>query len=46
MMSKLYAVLFRAMKPELKESSRFNGRLLDQRRDDAFLAMHQAGLFR
>ena len=46
MMNKLYTVLFRARQPELKESTRFNGQLLDQKRDDAFLAMHQAGLFR
>jgi hypothetical protein len=46
MMNKLYTVLFRARKPELKESTRFNGPLLDQKRDDAFLAMRQAGLFR
>ncbi len=46
MMNKLYTVLFRTMKPERKESTRFNGQLLDQKRDDVFLAMHQAGLFR
>lgn len=46
MMTKLYAVLFRAKRPELKDSTRFNGQLLDQQRDAAFLAMHQAGLFR
>lgn len=46
MMKKLYMVLFRTRKPELKESARFNGHLLDQKRDDVFLAMHQAGLFR
>jgi hypothetical protein len=46
MMNKLYRALFRARTPELKRSARFNGQLLDQRRDDAFLAMHQAGLFR
>jgi hypothetical protein len=46
MMNKLYRALFRARMPELKEPARFNGQLLDQMRDDAFLAMHQAGLFR
>ena len=46
MMNKLYTVLFRTRKPERKESTRFNGQLLDQKRDDVFLAMHQAGLFR
>ncbi|SDL53043.1 hypothetical protein SAMN04487916_11063 [Arthrobacter sp. ov407] len=44
MMNKLYTVLFR--KPSRRESTRFNGQLLDQRRDDAFLVMRQAGLFR
>jgi hypothetical protein len=46
MMNKLYTVLFRTRNPELKESTRFNGQLLDQKRDDVFLAIHQAGLFR
>ncbi|MEY9774573.1 hypothetical protein [Arthrobacter sp. MW3 TE3886] len=44
MMSKLYSVLFRML--ARRESTRFNGQLLDQRRDDAFLVMHQAGLIR
>ena len=45
MMNKLYTVLFR-QKLARRESTRFNGQLLDQKRDDAFLAMHQAGLIR
>ena len=44
MMNKLYAVLFRKL--ARREPTRFNGQLLDQRRDDTFLAMHQAGLIR
>ena len=44
MMNKLYTVLFRRLAH--REPSRFNGQLLDQRRDDTFLAMHQAGLIR
>ncbi|MDF9749863.1 hypothetical protein [Arthrobacter sp. ES3-54] len=44
MMNKLYTVLFRKL--AYRESTRFNGQLLDQRRDDTFLAMHQAGLIR
>jgi hypothetical protein len=44
MMSKLYSVLFRML--ARRESTHFNGQLLDQRRDDAFLVMHQAGLIR
>ena len=44
MMNKLYTVLYRKL--ARRESTRFNGQLLDQKRDDAFLAMHQAGLIR
>jgi hypothetical protein len=44
MMNKFYAVLFRKL--ARRESTRFNGQLLDQRRDETFLAMHQAGLIR
>ncbi|MFF2242665.1 hypothetical protein ACFVTM_00580 [Arthrobacter sp. NPDC058130] len=44
MLNKLYTVLFR--KSARRESTRFNGRLLDEKRDDTFLAMHQAGLIR
>ena len=44
MMNKLYTVLFRKL--ARRESTRFNGQLLDQRRDDAFLVRHQAGLIR
>ena len=45
-MNKLYKVLLLTRKPVRKESTRFNGQLLDQKRDDIFLAVHQAGLFR
>ncbi|MFE4226430.1 hypothetical protein ACFRJ8_00905 [Arthrobacter sp. NPDC056886] len=44
MMNKLYAILFRKLAH--REPTRFNGQLLDQKRDDTFLAMHQAGLIR
>jgi hypothetical protein len=44
MMYKLYKVLFRTQ--ARMQSTRFNGRLLDQKRDDVFLAVYQAGLFR
>jgi len=44
MMNKLYTVLYRKL--ARRESTRFNGQLLDQKRDDAFLVMHQAGLIR
>ena len=44
MMIKLYKILFR--RQEQMQPSRFNGQLLDQKRDDVFLAIYQAGLFR
>jgi hypothetical protein len=44
MLNKLYTVLFRKL--ARRESTRFNGQLLDQKRDDTFLAIHQAGLIR
>ncbi|MEV5052505.1 MULTISPECIES: hypothetical protein [unclassified Arthrobacter] len=44
MMNKLYTVLFRKLAH--RESTRFNGQLLDQRRNETFLAMYQAGLIR
>jgi hypothetical protein len=44
MMNKLYTVLFRKLAH--RKPTRFNGQLLDQRRDDTFLAMHQAGPIR
>ncbi|WP_223982523.1 hypothetical protein [Arthrobacter sp. NicSoilB8] len=46
MMNKLYTVLFRSRNQEREESTRFNGQLLDQKRDEVFLALYQAGLFR
>ncbi len=44
MMIKLYKILFQSQ--ERMQSTRFNGQLLDQKRDDVFLAIYQAGLFR
>lgn len=44
MLNKLYTALFRKL--ARRESTRFNGQLLDQKRDDTFLAIHQAGLIR
>jgi hypothetical protein len=46
MMKKLYKALFLTRKPARSEAPRFNGQLLDQKRDDVFLALHQAGLGR
>ena len=44
MLNKLYTVLFR--KAARRQSTRFNGQLLDQKRDETLLAIHQAGLIR
>lgn len=46
MMKKLYRALFLTRKPARSEAPRFNGQLLDQKRDDVFLALYQAGLGR
>lgn len=46
MMKKLYRALFLTRKPARSEAPRFNGQLLDQKRDDVFLALYQAGLSR
>ena len=46
MMNKLYRVLLRSRKPARTESTRFNGQLLDRKRDDVFIALQQAGLGR
>jgi hypothetical protein len=44
MLNKLYTVLFRKL--ARREATRFNGQLLDQKRDDTLLAVHRAGLLR
>ena len=46
MMKKLHDVLTFSRKPARREATRFNGALLDQKREDAFAAMHQIGLLR
>ena len=46
MMKELYKVLLRTRKPARKDATRFNGQLLDQKREDVFLAVHRAGLIR
>lgn len=46
MMKKIHDILVFSRKPARKEATRFNGALLDQKREDAFAAMHQIGLFR
>ena len=46
MMNKLYRALLRSRKPARTESTRFNGQLLDRKRDDVFIALQQAGLGR
>jgi hypothetical protein len=46
MIKKIKRALFRLRVPVRAERRQFNGRLLDQRRDDVFVLMHQqrAGL--
>ncbi|WP_427135047.1 hypothetical protein [Pseudarthrobacter sp. S9] len=44
--SLIFAGLTFTRKPARKEESRFNGQLLDQKRDEVFVAMRQIGLIR
>ncbi|MDQ0754741.1 hypothetical protein QFZ61_000728 [Arthrobacter sp. B3I4] len=46
MMRKLHNVLIFDARPVLKDRTQFNAQLLEQRREDIFLAMHQMGLLR
>jgi hypothetical protein len=46
MIRKLQGVLLFHRKPAPRQTTRFNGQLLDQKREDFFLAMHQIGLIR
>lgn len=46
MIRKLKDVLLFSRKPAPRQTTRFNGQLLDQKREDVFLAMHQIGLIR
>lgn len=38
--------VLRRLRPPARRPPRFNGQLLDQRREDAFLLMHRNGLIR
>ncbi len=46
MIRKLHNVLIFNPRPVRRDKTQFNARLLEQRREDAFLAMHQLGLLR
>jgi hypothetical protein len=46
MIRKLQGVLIFNSHPVRKDKTRFNAQLLEQRREDIFLAMHQMGLLR
>lgn len=46
MIRKLHNVLIFDSRPVLKDRTQFNAQLLEQRREDIFLAMHQMGLLR
>ncbi len=46
MIRKLQDVLVFHARPVRKDKTRFNAQLLEQRREDVFLAMHQMGLLR
>ena len=46
MMQKLQAVLSRKRKQGPRRTTRFNGPLLDQRREEVFIALYRVGLLR
>lgn len=46
MVRKLHDVLIFNGRPVRKDRTQFNAQLLEQRREDIFLAMHQMGLLR
>ena len=46
MIRKLQDVLVFNSRPVRKDATTFNAQLLEQRREDIFLAMHQMGLLR
>lgn len=46
MMQKLKAVLSGKRKQRRRRTTRFNGRLLDQKREEVFIAVYRAGLLR
>ncbi len=46
MRQKLQALLFSSRKPAPRQTTPFNGALLDQKREDVFVAMHRMGNLR
>ncbi|MEC5180367.1 hypothetical protein [Arthrobacter sp. CG_A4] len=46
MMQKLRAVLRFGRRPAPRHTTLFNGQLLDQKREDVYVALHQFGLLR
>lgn len=46
MKQKLQRILRRGLKPAPRHTSLFNGQLLDQKREDVYVVMHQMGLIR
>jgi hypothetical protein len=46
MKQKLQRILRRALKPAPRHTTLFNGQLLDQKREDVYVVMHQMGLIR
>ena len=46
MKQKLQSLLRLSLKPAPRHTTLFNGQLLDQKRDDVYVVMHQMGLIR
>ncbi|WP_186467049.1 hypothetical protein [Arthrobacter sp. UKPF54-2] len=46
MLRKLHDVLVFSPSPARRENTQFNAQLLEQRREDAFLAMYRLGMLR
>ncbi|MET1064730.1 MAG: hypothetical protein ABWX85_07140 [Arthrobacter sp.] len=46
MKRKLRSLLRLSLKPAPRHTTLFNGQLLDQKREDAYVVMHQMGLIR
>jgi hypothetical protein len=46
MKQKLQRILRQALKPAPRHTTLFNGQLLDQKREDVYVVMHQMGLIR
>lgn len=46
MKQKLRRILRRRLRPAPRRTTQFNGQLLDQKREETYLVMHQIGLIR